>query len=88
MRNVTHSLELHLKYKVDTGRSLKRVGHTVTSSFEMIHNCYLHYRMRRCSLSYLNARFSFIAVVLLSESKHTAYATRVLTAANMFPDKG
>lgn len=88
MHNVTHGLELHLKYKVDTGRSLKHFGHTVTSSFEMIHNRYLHYRLRRCLLCYLNVRFNFRAVVLLSESKHTANATRVLTAANMFPAKG
>lgn len=88
MHNATHSLKLHLKNEVDTGRSLKRFGHTGTSSFEMIHYCYVHYRLRRCLLCYLNASFSFRAVVLLTESKDTACAARVLTTVNMFPAKG
>ena len=36
----------------------------------------------------LNTRFSFRAVLLLSESKDTACAARVLTTVNMFPAKG
>lgn len=88
MPNAKRSLKLHLKYKVDTGRSLKRFGHTETSYFEMIHYCYVHYRPRRCLLCYLNARFVIGAVVLLSESKDIACAARVLTTVNMFPAKG
>jgi hypothetical protein len=87
VHKATRSLKLHLKYKVDTGRLLKRFRHTGTSSFEMIHYCYVDYRPRRC-LCYLNARFSIRAVVLLSESKDTACAARVLTTVSMFPAKG
>ena len=76
---------LKVKYKMDTGRSLKGFGHTGASSCEMIHYCYLSYRLRRFLLCYLNVRFSFRTAVLLSESKDTACATRVLTMVNMFP---